>query len=180
MLKKINWIHIAIFILAALIFSLISFPNHYYFRSENLDYGMLNHALANFSEFKTNTFTCTPYDRDNHFLADHFSPIMYVYIPFFYIFQDYALLVVQIVTILIGGWGVLKLSSLYFSKKGIQSIILFHFFPIIDDAEYIVLLKGNNYPLNLQEYTQKIDELLISKEFETLYNNNEFYVFKKR
>jgi len=130
MLKKINWIHIVIFTLAALIFSLISFPNHYYFRTENLDYGMLNHALANFSEFKTNTFTCTPYDRDNHFLADHFSPIMYVYIPFFYIFQDYALLVVQIVTILIGGWGVLKLSSLYFSKKGIQSIILFHFFTL--------------------------------------------------
>lgn len=91
---------------------------------------MLNHALANFSEFKTNTFTINYEDQTLNYFGDHFSPIMYLYVPFYYVFQDYALLVVQILSILVGGFGVLKLASLYFKNKWIPTLVLIQFFTL--------------------------------------------------
>lgn len=54
-------------------------------------------------------------------------------------------------------------------------------FPTINDAEYLVLLKGENtYPLSKEELQIKINEYQNSNEWVAIYKKNNVFVFKKR
>ncbi len=115
----------------ALIYCLISIVNHAQYRTYALDLGMFNHALHLWANFKPAVFTLGIVENEIPFLGTHFSPIMILYVPFYYIFGTYTLIVIQIFAILFGGLAVYKYSLLYFDKNSlIIKMILIHFFSI--------------------------------------------------
>jgi uncharacterized membrane protein len=99
---------IAILSLFAIIYCLISFPNHYLLRTDALDLGMLNHALYNFAHFDINYFTLSYDGSSVNYFGDHFSPITILYAPFYYLFGSYTLLIIQIFAILFGAVGLFR------------------------------------------------------------------------
>jgi uncharacterized membrane protein len=113
-----------------LIYGLISFVNHYQFRTYALDLGMFNQALYNFAHFKANYFTLDPSGAEINYFGDHFSPITILYVPFYYVFGSYSLLVIQILAILFGGIGAYRYASLKIKNEFIRLFILGHFFSI--------------------------------------------------
>ncbi len=113
------------------IFGAISLVNHYLFRTYALDLGMFNQAIRNAALFQKPTFTLSPTGQEMPFLATHFSPIIFLFTPLYYIFGNYTLLIVQIVAVLFGGVG-----AYFYSKNRmgndmiIPIIVLIHFFSI--------------------------------------------------
>lgn len=91
----------------AVIYSLIVFFNHYCFRTFALDLGVFTNALYDYSHFQWNDATVFKYQPEN-LLSDHFDLYLIIFSPLSYLLGQYTLLVVQIVSILIGSWGVYK------------------------------------------------------------------------
>lgn len=105
MTSKSNITLFFIFLFFFFVFASISFVNHYNFRTY-LDLGMINHALYSFAHLKMDYFTLEVNGNMMNYFGDHFSPITLLYIPFYFLFGSYALLVIQILAILFGGLGV--------------------------------------------------------------------------
>ncbi|MFC2150953.1 DUF2079 domain-containing protein [Bacteroidota bacterium] len=115
----------------ALIFSLISIVNHYQLRTYALDLGVYNHALYSFANFKSAVFTLGIDGREMPFLGTHFSPIMFFYVPFYYPFGSYTLLIIQILAILSGGVVVYRYAlEKFIDNAWIPKLILIQFFSI--------------------------------------------------
>lgn len=112
------------------VFSSISLVNHYNFRTAALDLGMFNHALYSFAHFKMNFFTLGLTSEEINYFGDHFSPISFFYVPLYYIFGTYALLVLQIAVILFGGVGIYRYASLKFISGKLPLLFLVQFFGI--------------------------------------------------
>lgn len=113
------------------IFGAISLVNHYLFRTYALDLGMFNQAIRNAALFQKPTFTLSPTGQEMPFLATHFSPIIFLFTPLYYIFGNYTLLIVQIVAVLFGGVGAYFYSKYRMGNDMIIPIIvLIHFFSI--------------------------------------------------
>jgi uncharacterized membrane protein len=104
------WKEILILTIFSICFSLISFVNHYNFRTSAFDLGMFNHALYSFSHGKINYFTLDIVGNAPLYFADHFSPMTILYVPFYYIFGSWTLLIIQIIAILFGSIGIYKLA----------------------------------------------------------------------
>lgn len=121
---------ILIFIIFALLFSLLVFPNHYFFRTNALDLGISNHALYQIAHFKIPTYSISIDGTSTHLFASHFSPIFYFYLPFYWIFGNYALLIIQLLSILFGGLGIYKILLIKVKNTRLHPIILIHFFLI--------------------------------------------------
>lgn len=122
---------ILILVIFAGIFSSISLINHHQFRTYALDLGMFNQAVFAISKFNAPIFSLGLEGTQTAFLATHFSPITYLYVPFVYVFGTYGLLVVQIASILFGGFGIYKYSKNKFSDGSlIPLIVLIYFFSI--------------------------------------------------
>lgn len=120
----------AIILFFAIVYSSISLINHYYFRTYALDLGMFNQAIYSFSHFKMNYFTLDISGAEINYFGDHFSPITILLSPFHYILGSYTLLILQIIAILAGGYGVYKYASLYHQNDYIPLILVVHFFSI--------------------------------------------------
>ncbi|MCD4769028.1 MAG: DUF2079 domain-containing protein [Bacteroidales bacterium] len=125
--KKILFIVVLTF---GLIYSLVSLVNHFLFRTYALDLGLYNHAVYLFSRFTPAIYTLDITGNEMNFFATHWSPIIFLYVPFYYIFGSYTLLLIQVIAILAGGIGVYK----YSQSKGLDSrvsiIILIFFYSI--------------------------------------------------
>lgn len=91
---------------------------------------MFNHALYSLSHFKLNTFTLNLAGPFTDYFGAHFSPIIFLYIPFYYIFGSYTLLVIQIVAILLGGIGIYKIAKHRNGGNFIPLIAILHFLGI--------------------------------------------------
>lgn len=102
--KQTRWIYIIILVFFT-INSSISLVNHYLFRTYALDLGMYNQALRNAACFHTPMFTLSPSGEEMPFLATHFSPVIFLFTPLYYLFRSYTLLLVQIAAILFGAFG---------------------------------------------------------------------------
>jgi uncharacterized membrane protein len=120
----------AIIVFFAIIYSSISLVNHYQFRTYALDLGMFNQALYHFSHFKMNYFTLDISGAEINYLGDHFSPITILLSPFYYLFGSYTLLIIQIIAVLSGGYGIYKYASLYHKDSFIPLLLVVHFFSI--------------------------------------------------
>jgi uncharacterized membrane protein len=96
-----------LFILAffAVLYSSISLVNHYLFRTYALDLGAYTHALYDYAHFQWNDSRAFKPIAEN-LLADHFDLYLMIFSPLVWIFKSYTLLIVQILFILVGGWGV--------------------------------------------------------------------------
>lgn len=131
MSKKIFWVLFTlVFIVFAVLYSITSIIPHVYFKTAALDLGMFNHALYSFAHFKSNTFTLSVSGSEIPYLGDHFSPITILYGPFYYLFGEYTLLIIQILAILAGGYGIFKYSINKGLNRWMSLLLTIHFFTI--------------------------------------------------
>lgn len=132
---KIAWLTTAVY---GTVFCLISLVNHYNFRTFGLDLGIYTHGIYSYSQLDWHTFTLGLEGKPFNHLGNHFSPIVMLLSPFYYLFGTYTLLVLQIAAILFGGWGVLQYAKerltgiqpefvllLFFSTWGIYSALAY-------------------------------------------------------
>lgn len=120
-----------IIIVFSTVYCLISLVNHFLFRTYALDLGMYNHALFSFAHFKQAYFTLGIDGVEMPFLGTHFSVIIIILSPLYYIFGSYTLLIIQIIAILLGGFAVYKLARFHLNPNTILPlIILIQFFSI--------------------------------------------------
>lgn len=123
----------AVFTVAGVLYALISMVNHYLFKTYALDLGLYTHALYDYSHFRVDD--CSMFKAEpQSILSDHFDLYLVVLSPLLYVFGSYTLLIVQIVAVLLGGWGVYKLIGLYTDDEWMPvfaSAALFFSFGII-------------------------------------------------
>lgn len=111
---KQNWVASSILLLFFFVYAAISFVNHYHFRTSALDLGVFNHTMHSYSHGKINHFTLDLMNAGANYgcLSDHFSPIMFLFVPFYFVFGSYTLLLIQIIFILLGALGCYKVAQL--------------------------------------------------------------------
>lgn len=110
-----------ILILFAIIYSILSLVNHYNFRTYALDLGAYTNSLFDYSHFQFNDSRVFKPVSEN-LLADHFDIYLILFSPFSFLLGSYTLLIIQILSILFGGWGIYK----YFSSNEFKpSIAIF-------------------------------------------------------
>jgi len=127
--KRQQTLLILILSIFAAIFCLISFVNHYQFRTYALDLGMFNQAVFAISRCKEPIFSLGLEGVETHFLATHFSLITYLFAPFVYVFGSYTLLIIQIASIILGGLASYKYAKVKFKEPSyVPTIILIQFF----------------------------------------------------
>ncbi|TAH40933.1 MAG: DUF2079 domain-containing protein [Bacteroidetes bacterium] len=88
-----------------LVFSLVSLPNHYFFRTATLDLGLYTNAIYDYAHFTFSDSSAFKQDSSN-LIADHFDLFLMLISPFSWIFKSWTLLILQIVFLIGGGWGV--------------------------------------------------------------------------
>ena len=111
--KRQKYITLAtVFTLAGVVYCLISLVNHYVFKTYTLDLGLYTHAMYDYAHFRFDD--CSMFkDVPQNILSDHFDLYLLLLSPLVYVFGTYTLLIVQIVGVLLGGWGIYKLIGLY-------------------------------------------------------------------
>ncbi len=103
-----------------IIYALISFVNHYMFRTYALDLGAYTNALYDYAHGQWNDSTVFKPVAEN-LLADHFDIYLMLFSPLSFIFGTYTLLVVQILAVLFGGYGV----YVFFKASNKSSVAIF-------------------------------------------------------
>lgn len=92
-------------VLAFILFGIVSFTNHIFFRTYALDLGLYTNALYDYAHFRfADTSLFLP--ENKNLLADHFDLYLMLFSPLSWIFKSYTLLVVQSVAVVIGGFGI--------------------------------------------------------------------------
>ena len=132
---KLAWM---ITVVYGVVFCLISLVNHYNFRTYGLDLGIYTHGIFSYSHFNWHQFTLGLEGEAFNHLGNHFSPIVALFSPLYYLFGSYTLLIVQIAAMLFGGWGVYTFAKdrlsgfhpeliliLFFSMWGIYSALAY-------------------------------------------------------
>lgn len=117
------WSSLAI---AALVYALISFVNHYCFRTYTLDLGAYTNALYDYAHFSFNdssTFKAVP----ENLLADHFDLYLPILSPLVYLFGSYTLLVVQLIAVLVGAIGIYRYFDYRFPNTTLKRFALIYF-----------------------------------------------------
>ncbi len=111
-----------------IIYALISFVNHYMFRTYALDLGAYTNALYDYAHGQWNDSTVFKPLAEN-LLADHFDIYLMLFSPLSFIFGTYTLLVVQILALLFGGYGIYVIfNSANRSSVAIFAILYFYLF----------------------------------------------------
>lgn len=114
-IKSSKWNKItlaSVFIVAGVLYCLISLVNHYLFKTYALDLGLYTHAMYDFVQGRIDD--CSMFkETTQSILGAHFDLYLFILSPLVYVFGSYTLLVVQIVAVLLGGWGIYKLIRLY-------------------------------------------------------------------
>ncbi len=127
---KYNFVLVLIFLLFAIIYSLISIPNHYLYKTNAFDLGVFNNALHSFSRFQVNHTPLAIDGLPKNYFGNHFSPIIFLFVPFYYLFGSYTLLIIQIAAILFGGFGIYKVSELILKNRLYSILIVIQFFSV--------------------------------------------------
>ena len=117
----------SVFTVAGVLYCLISLVNHFLFKTYALDLGLYTHAMYDYSHFRVDDcsmFKAAP----QSILSDHFDLYLVILSPLIYVFGSYTLLLVQIVAVLLGGWGIYKLIGLYIDDNRIPIVASTTFF----------------------------------------------------
>ncbi|HNS13427.1 MAG TPA: DUF2079 domain-containing protein [Bacteroidia bacterium] len=106
-------------LLFAIIYSLVSLPNHYFFRTATLDLGLYTNALFDYAHLKL--ADTSPFKEHSAILlSDHFDPILILFSPLSWLFKSWTLLLVQILALVFGGQGVYRFLMERFSNRNIS------------------------------------------------------------
>lgn len=89
------------------IYSLILLVNHYNFMSNPEELGRFNNAIWDYAHLKFN-YILTENGVYENILAIDFDLYLIIFAPLSYLFGSYTLLIVQILAILIGGYGIYR------------------------------------------------------------------------
>ena len=102
----------SVFTVAGVLYALISLVNHYLFKTYALDLGLYTNFMYEYAHFRMPDLFML--DRaPAPALSDHFDLYLMLLSPLVYVFGTYTLLIVQIVAVLLGGWGIYKLIGIY-------------------------------------------------------------------
>lgn len=101
------------------LYVLISFVNHYLFRTYALDLGLYTNALYKYAHF-TMADNFMIKEQYESILGGHFDLYLLLFSPAVYLFGTYTLLVLQVIFVLVGGIGVYKYFT--FRENGNQRI----------------------------------------------------------
>ncbi len=102
----------AILSLFAVLFALLSVVNHACFRSAGLDLGIYTQMLYRYAHLQwpdSSMFLDVP----QNMLCDHFDLYLIFFSPLVWLCGTYTLLIVQIVAVLFGAWGMYRLIDSY-------------------------------------------------------------------
>ena len=105
----------------------ISLVNHYYLRTETLDYGLYTNALWDYAHFQFNYTECLNEARQN-ILYDHFDLYLMLFAPLGYIFKSYTLLVVQIASISLAGLAIFKIGRKLNLSPTVSVLVMVFFY----------------------------------------------------
>ena len=111
----------------AIIYCSISLVNHYQFRTSALDLGFNTYALYCYAHLINPMFIANP---EINYLGTHFTLIIILFIPLYYSFGSYTLLIIQILAALAGGLGVYYYAKLKTRYTWLPLIILFQFYSL--------------------------------------------------
>lgn len=110
--KRSHTLLSALFVLTAVCYVLISLVNHMMFRTYAFDLGFYTHIMWDYAHFHVDNYFM--FDRAPLcVLSDHFDLYLMLLSPLVYVFGSYTLLLVQILSVLLGGLGVHRLLRLY-------------------------------------------------------------------
>ena len=102
----------SVFIVAGVLYCLISLVNHYLFKTYALDLGLYTHFMYEYAHFRRADLFMIDMEPQSA-LSAHFDLYLILLSPLVYVFGSYTLLVIQIAAVLFGGYGVYKLILLY-------------------------------------------------------------------
>ncbi len=129
-IKSSKWNKItlaSVFTVAGVLYCLISLVNHYLFKTYALDLGLYTHAMYDYAHFRIDD--CGMFKmQPQSILSDHFDLYLVLLSPLIFVFGSYTLLIVQIVAVLLGGWGVYKLIGLYTENEWLPVLASATFF----------------------------------------------------
>lgn len=109
--KQISFWAAALLMLSAVAYALVSLVNHSLFRTYGLDLGLYTHAMFDYAHGRMDD--CTFFELSpRSFLSDHFDLYLVLLSPLVWVLGSYTLLVVQVVAVLFGAWGVFRWVSL--------------------------------------------------------------------
>jgi uncharacterized membrane protein len=118
---------IGISLIFLIIYCLLSIVPHYNFKTNAFDLGIFNQTLYQYSHLKLgpNTIREVP-----TLLADHFEPILFFFAPLYWIFGSYTLLIIQILSIIMGGLGIYLLLKKNSNNKflALGGVTIFYLF----------------------------------------------------
>ena len=121
--KRIGWV----FLFFSIAFALVSIVNHVLFRTYGHDLGIYTHGIYMYSHFKMHVYTLA-FESEMLHLGNHFSPIVLLLSPLYYLFGHYTLLLVQIAFILLGGLGIYRIAEEQLRFKSIPLLLMIQFF----------------------------------------------------
>lgn len=117
---------LAVLVLSAVIFALISFVNHRLFRTYCLDLGYYTQCMWDYAHARMNQSVIFE-NNPKPCLASHFDLYLLIFSPLIYVFGSYTLLILQIVFLLIGCYGMYKLLGLYTDNQTIPILAALSF-----------------------------------------------------
>lgn len=109
-----RWLPAVTLVVFGMLYILISIVNHRLYRTFGLDLGYYTQALYQYAHLQMpNNGMISDEGMDQVILSGHFDLYLLLLSPLVYIFGSYTLLIVQIVALLFGGWGVYRLMTTY-------------------------------------------------------------------
>ena len=117
-----------IIVFFAVLYALISFVNHYTFRTFAWDLGINNNAIWDYSHFRWNNCMLIDGPQFENILSDHLTFYPLFFSPFIHLFGSYTMLVFQLLAILFGGLGVYKCTYLKTESEALSNLSLIAFF----------------------------------------------------
>lgn len=125
--KQRNITLATVFTIAGVLYCLISLVNHYLFKTYALDLGLYTHFMYEYAHFRIPDMFMLGLAPQSA-LSDHFDLYLMILSSLVYVFGTYTLLVVQIVAVLLGGWGIYKLIGLYSDEEWMPLLATASFF----------------------------------------------------
>ncbi len=107
----------------AVLYVLLSFVNHWMFRSYGLDLGLYTKMLYDHAHLSMNDCSFYLWQPSNQF-GDHFDLYLVLLSPLVYVFGEYTLLIVQLLALVMGLWGIYKLARLYTESEAIPLLAM--------------------------------------------------------
>jgi len=130
-----KWLPYIIVGLGCFVYAIYGLVNHFHFQTHAYDFGFFDQVIWKLSRFKNPSSTII---FINHFLCDHFQPILYLVAPIYWIYNHPTTLILFEISIVCLG----SLPIFWLAKKKFEGALL----PAILALTYIFFV-GNQYAL---------------------------------